>query len=269
MVTDGAKYRIDSVSHAAELLCAFLRPPHRFGLTDLTDVTGLTKNQTFRTLRTLEPAGFVVQDSETKTYRLGSRIVDLAAVAVHGTGLVHAAAPVLDALAAQTGETVNLITRLDDRSAICVDTRDGRQRLRITASVGARFALHAGASPKLLLAFSPRPTIAAYLQHCSPFPAFTAKTITDPTPLLAELDRIGSRGYAVSNEEIDEGICSIAAPVRDGAGGVIAGVSVAAPTIRSGSDDRRRNTEAVLAAARRISARLAGANPDVGSPPHP
>ncbi|CAA9577322.1 MAG: Transcriptional regulator, IclR family [uncultured Thermomicrobiales bacterium] len=269
MATDATKYRIDSVSHAAEILCAFLRPPHRFGLTELTDATGLTKNQAFRMLRTLEPAGFVVQDGATKTYRLGSRIVDLAAFAVHGTGLVHAAAPVLDAVAAETGETVNLITRLDDRSAICVDTRDSRQRLRITASVGARFALHAGASPKLLLAFSPRPTIAAYLRDCAPFPAFTAKTITDPAPLLAELDRIGARGYAVSNEEIDKGICSIAAPVRDGAGAVIAGVSVAAPTIRSGPDDRQRNTDAVLAAARRISAQLAGTDPDGGSPPHP
>lgn len=258
MATDASKYRIDSVSRATDILCAFLRPPHRFGLTELTDATGLTKNQAFRMLRTLMPAGFVVQDGETKTYRLGSRIVDLAAVAVHGSGLVHAAAPVLDALAAETGETVNLITRLDDRAAICVDHRDSRQRLRITASVGARFALHAGSCPKLLLAFSPRPTIEAYLRDCSPFPAFTANTITDPILLRAELDRIASRGYAISNEEIDEGVCSIAAPVRHESGAVIAGVSVAAPTIRSGPDDRQRNTDAVRGAARRISARLGG-----------
>jgi len=269
MATDAAKYRIDSVSRATEILGAFLRPPHRFGLAELTATTGVTKNQAFRMLRTLMLAGFVVQDGETKTYRLGSRIVDLAAVAVHGSSLVHAAAAVLDALAAETGETVNLITRLDDRSAICVDHRESRRRLRITASVGARFALHAGSCPKLLLAFAPPPAIEAYLRNGRPFPRFTPNTITDSTRLRAELDRIAARGYAISDEEIDEGVCSIAAPVRDAAGAVIAGVSVAAPTIRSGPADRQRNTDAVRAAARRISARMGGADPGGGPPSHP
>lgn len=257
MVAEASRYRIESVSRATEILCAFLRPPHRFGLAELTLLTGLTKNQTFRMLQTLALAGFVVQDGETKTYRLGSRLVDLAAVAVHGSGLVRAAAPVLDALADETGETVNLITRLDDRTAVCVDKRDSPQALRITASIGARFALHAGASPKLLLAYSPPAVIEAYLRECQPFPAFTANTITDPAALLAELDRIRAQEYAVSNEEMDQGISSIAAPVRDHAG-VVAGLSIAAPTIRSGPAARRRNVAAVRAAAEQVSARLLG-----------
>jgi len=258
MVAEASRYRIESVSRATDVLCAFLRPPHRFGLAELTLATGQTKNQTFRMLQTLALAGFVVQDGETKTYRLGSRLVDLAAVAVHGSDLVRVAGPVHDALADETGETVNLITRLDARPAICVDKRDSRQRLQITASVGARFALHAGASPKLLLAFSPPEAIASYLRECQPFPAFTSSTITEPAALRAELERIRAQGYAVSNEEMDEGVCSIAAPVRDAGGAIVAGLSVAAPTIRSGPAERRRNTDAVRAAADRLSARLAG-----------
>ncbi len=257
MQAEPAKYRIESVSHAAEVLCAFLRPPHRFGVTELTNGLGLTKNHTFRILQTLMLSGLVVQDPVTKSYRLGPRLVDLASVAVHGSSLVPTAAPVLDALARQTKETVNLITRLDAHSAICVDKRDSPWMLQITASIGARFALHAGASPKLLLAFSPAAEIETYFRECQPLAAFTANTLTDPAALRTELERIRARGYALSDEEMDRGVCSIAAPIRDRTGSVVAGVSVAAPTIRCGPDERRRTTAAVRAAAHEISARLA------------
>lgn len=256
MQPDAEKYRIESVYRAAEMLCAFLQPPHRFGVTELSAQTGLTKNQVFRILQTLLPVGFVIQDAETRAYRLGPRIVDLAAVAVHGSSLVHAAAPILDALARETGETVNLVTRLDGQTAICVDKRDSQWTLQITAQIGARFALHAGSSPKLLLAFAPPEVIAAYLRDV-PLTSFTPRTITDPDTLRVTLAAIREQGYVVSVEEVDPGVCSIAAPIRDASGAVIAGVSVAAPTIRCGPEQRQRNITAVLSAAAAITRRLA------------
>jgi DNA-binding IclR family transcriptional regulator len=255
--TTATKYRIESVARAADLLCVFLQPPHRFGVTELSAMTGLTKNQVFRILQTLMPSGFVVQDPETKVYRLGPRLIDLAAVAVHGTSLVHIAAPVLDQLAERTGETVNLVTRLDNRWAICIDKRESAQRLRITARVGARFALHVGSSPKLLLAYSPPESIEAYLRACTPLTRFTERTITDPDVLRAELERIRQQGYVISNEELDPGVCSIAAPIHDHTGQVIAGISVAAPTFRLGPEQHQATIEAVLWAGREISRRLA------------
>ncbi|MBX5446815.1 IclR family transcriptional regulator [Sphaerobacter sp.] len=257
MLTTATKYRIESVARAADLLCAFLQPPHRFGVTDLSAMTGLTKNQVFRILQTLMPSGFVVQDPETKAYRLGPRLIDLAAVAVHGTSLVHIAAPVLDQLAERTRETVVLTTRLDHHYAICIDKRESAQRLRITARAGARFALHAGSSPKLLLAYSPPESIEAYLRDHTPLPRYTERTITDPDALRAELERIRRQGYVVSIEELDPGVCSIAAPVHDHTGQVIAGISIAAPTFRLGPEQQGPTIEAVLWAGREISRRLA------------
>ncbi|MDI3341651.1 MAG: IclR family transcriptional regulator [Sphaerobacter sp.] len=266
------KYRIESVARAAELLCAFLQPPHRFGVTELSNAAGLTKNQTFRILQTLIPLGFVVQDPETKAYRLGPRLISLAAVAVHGSSLVHVAGPVLDQLAEQTGETVILTARLDPYSAICVDKRESTRTLAITARVGAEFALHAGATPKLLLAFSSPEHIEAYLRDRAPLTRFTERTITDPAQLKATLAEIRRQGYVVSVEELDRGVCSIAAPIRDHTGEVVAGVSVAAPTIRQGPDARLATIEAVVWAGREISRRLAehalghlGAVPTEGS----
>ncbi len=75
--TEVSKYHIESVARAAQLLCAYLRPPHRFGVTELSNITGLTKNQTFRILQTLMPLGFVLQDSATKEYLLGPRLISL------------------------------------------------------------------------------------------------------------------------------------------------------------------------------------------------
>lgn len=257
-MADATRYRIESVTRATDLLGAFLRPPHRFGLADLTVGTGMTKNQTFRLLQTLTLSGFVVHDRGTKTYRLGSRLVDLAAVAVHGSDLVRVAAPILDMLARQTGETVNLIIKHDDQSAICVDKRDSLQSLRITATVGGRFPLHAGASPKLLLAYSSPAAIETYLRDGQPLQSFTPKTVTNPNDLRTELERVREQGYAVSSEEMDLGVCSIAAPIKNPAGDVVAGLSVAAPTIRTGPDQRRSTVDAVRAAANLVTDRFRG-----------
>lgn len=252
------KYRVESVARAAGLLSAFLRPPHRFGVTELSRATQLTKNQTFRLLQTLLQEELVVQDPDTKAYTLGYRLVELGGVALRGSTLVQVAAPVLDAVAEQTGETINLIARAGDGVAICVDKRESRWALQISARVGARFALHAGATPKLLLAFSAPEVIEAYLDQRCPLTRFTPYTLTERDELLAELERIRRQGYAVSDEDLDLGACAVAAPIRDHRGVVVAGISVASPVTRFGPDERQRNTEAALGAAREISQRLAG-----------
>lgn len=256
MVAVENKYQIQSVMRATVLLNAFLEPPHRFGVTELSRATKLTKNQTFRLLQTFLSANYVVQDPQTKTYSLGYRLVELGAAAQRGSTLTQAAAPVLDALAEQTGETVHLVKRADERSAICLDKRDSRWALQISARVGGRFPLHVGSTPKLLLAYAPEDVIDSYLNGDTPLTRFTPKTRTEPDDLRAELERIREQGFAQSEEELDPGVCSIAAPVRGRCGEVIAAVSVAAPITRVGLIERRRITEAVLAGAGEISRRL-------------
>lgn len=256
-----ARYYIDAVGRAVQLLRAFLSPPHRFGVTELSQMTGLTKNQVFRLLRTLTAEGLLNWDPETKTYTLSYALTELGAVASRGSSLVQAAAPVLDRLAQETGETVNLIARADEFSAICIDKRDSARLLQITARIGARFQLHAGAVPKLLLAYSPSESIERYLASRQPLQRFTTHTITDPASLRAELAAIRERGYSISDEDLDLGACAIAAPIFDRHGVVIAGVSIAMPASRFGAAERARYREAVVTAAAEISRRL-GHRPD-------
>lgn len=251
-----SRYRVDAVAKALRLLEGFAEPPHRFNLTELSARADMSKNQAFRLLCTLGEAGFVHQEPETKAYRLGVRMFQLAGALLDGDDLLLAAGDALTWARDVTGETVNLIARDGPDAAICVDRRGSPRPLQISARVGARFALHAGASPKLLLAFSDDQTVDCYCAGHQPFPAFTATTITDPVALWAELRQIRARGYAISDEDLDAGACAVAAPIRNRRGDVIAGVSVASPASRFGPVERDRNRQVALEAAARISQTL-------------
>lgn len=251
-----SRYRVDAVAKALRLLEVFTIPPHRFNLTELSARANMSKNQTFRLLCTLGEAGFVRQEPETKSYRLGVRMFQLAGALLEGDDLLLAAGEALTWARDTTGETVNLIARDGPDAAICVDRRGSPRPLQITARVGARFALHAGASPKLLLAFSDDRTIEWYFARHQSLPAFTAATITDPVALRAELQRIRAQGYAISDEDLDAGACAVAAPIHNRRGDVIAGVSIASPASRFGPVERERNRTVALEAAARISQNL-------------
>jgi IclR family KDG regulon transcriptional repressor len=252
------RYRILSVQRAAQVLSAFLTPPHEFGVSELSRMLGQTKNQTFRLLQTLVDERLVIFDLVSKRYRLGYRVVELGVVAQNKLPLVAAAAPVMDEVAAESGETINLGTLADEVTAICLDKRESAHPLQIHAQVGGRFPLHAGAISKLLLAYSPDEFLDEFFQLSAPLDRFTANTIVEPDLLRAELRAIRGQGYAISDEDLDLGACSVAAPIRNGTGEVIAGISIAAPKARFGAAERERNTQRVVAAAEDISRKLRG-----------
>lgn len=252
------RYRILSVQRAAQLLSAFLTPPHEYGVSELSRMLGQTKNQTFRLLQTLVDERLVIFDLVSKRYRLGYLVVELGVVAQKKLPLVAAAAPVLDRVAEESGETINLGALADRVTAICLDKRESHRPLQIHAQIGGRFPLHAGAVSKLLLAYSPDAFVAEFLALASPLEQFTDNTIVEPGALRAELQTIRGAGYAISDEDLDLGACSVAAPIRNGTGEVIAGISIAAPKARFGSAERDRNIRVVVGAAEEISRKLRG-----------
>lgn len=253
---EAGRYRIASVQRAIAVLRVFLQPPHEFGLTEISKLTGQTKNQTFRLLQTLADEGVVVMEPDTKRYSLGYRMLEWGTVAHKSSPLVVAVSPVMDALADAIGETVVLTTLADEVSAICVDKRESSQVLQISAKVGKRVPLHAGAGSKCLLAHSAPQFIERFVQRMSPLRGFTDRTITDPATLLVELTHIRAQGYSVSDEDLDEGACSIAAPIRNHKGEAVAAISIASPKSRFGHDEKERNRQAVIAAAKEASTHL-------------
>ncbi len=252
----GTDYTVASVARALDLLLVFERTPHEFGPSELARQLGMTKNLAFRMLKTLESRGFVTRVGDR--YRVGMRAFLVGQLAVRELDVVRAARPVMQEVHDRAGETVHLAV-LDGCEAVCVDRIESRHMIRLSADVGKRFPLHAGACPKVLMAHLPAEERERVIEQG--LPAFTGWTTTDPELLRVELAEIRSRGYGISDEDIDLGAAAVAAPIRDWSGTVVAAISIAGPLTRVELLLHTEYRDLVVGAAERISARLGYAEP--------
>ncbi|RVT84189.1 IclR family transcriptional regulator [Rhodobacteraceae bacterium CCMM004] len=254
----GDAYVVASVERAAQLLLTLAEMPDA-GVTDLAEATGTTKSLTFRLLYTLERNGFVRKDAERRTYTLGYRTLVLGDQSRRQSQLIATAEPVLESLVEETRENALLFVR-EGTKGLCVALRESPQPLRIFASVGRLVPLYAGGATKVLLAYAPDEVQAEVA--AGPLERFTPSTPSDSASLSAALERIRSDGYVRSVGEIEPDTCSIAAPVRDQTGGVIAALGVNGPTARM--------TDAVTdAAALTVMSAAAGLSRALGWRPGP
>ncbi len=265
----GSQYQIASVRSAFDLLFAFLQTGGNggeFGVSDLARRTGQTKNQTFRLLQTLVAEGIVTQNPSTRGYALGIRLIELGAAAQSRSVLAIVARPILDAMTITAGERITIGQLTSDFSTVLLDSREVGPRPRDRYPAGTRFALHAGAGTKLLLAFSGPDYLDEYIRAASPLRRVTRFTLTQPSQLREECERIRQNGYSISCRDLDPDLCSVAVPVRDQSGGVLASVSISSPADQFGDDVRSRSLDRLLQAADAISARIAERLPDARPP---
>jgi DNA-binding IclR family transcriptional regulator len=127
--------------------------------------------------------------------------------------------------------------------------------LQVATPIGQSVPLHVGASPKILLANAPEEERETLLKELS-LQRFTPNTITDINELRRCLNEIREKGYAVDEEDYERGVYAIGAPVRDGTGRVIAGITITTPESRYSLERRETLIVQVLEAAREISRRL-------------
>jgi DNA-binding IclR family transcriptional regulator len=245
---------LTSVRNAARLLKVFLSREESLGVSELARRLDLGKSTVHRLLTTLAIEGLIEQDVTSGGYRLGIVVFELGeAVRVHLD--VHAAAgPVLASLREQTGES-SQVGVLDGTEVVYVDRLESSQSLRLFTETGRRVPVHCTSSGKVLLAHLPDAGRAALLDRL-PLTALTPHTVTDPQALLAECVRLRRRGWAEAVNEREIGVASVAAPVRDATGTVIASVSIGAPVIRLGAGRRRELGALVAEAGEAISRRL-------------
>ena len=251
--TPARDYSIAAVCRALDLLEAL----SRIGpapLAALASEAKCTRTAGFRLLRTLEARGFAIQDEARGMWRLGARWGVLGRAAVEQGALAATAMPLLSALGATSGENVYLRVRdgLESETIAIFQTDPG---LRVYSEVGKRQPLHAGSS-RLLLAHAPEAVQTQVLAQR--LPRFTPATRTDAAWIAADLQRIRARGYLLTTDEVVAGAGTVAAPVRDASGQVVAVLSVSAPTMRMRPPRPRALLPVVLDAATKLS-RLLGA----------
>ena len=245
-------YTVQAVDRALDLLEAIAEHPG-MGLTDLARIAGCTKTLAFRMAATLEARGYVLKELGGKTYALGHKPLWLGERVAAQSPLLCAAATVLDELAAATRENASLTIR-DGLESVVAALRLSAQPIRLYAEPGRRGPLHAGGGPKLLLAYAPPDVREAVL--AAALERFTAETVTDAARLETMLARIRKQGHTVSRGEMDVGAFSVAAPVRDHAGRVVAALSVAGPQARLTREMERQHLRRCREAADTLSQRL-------------
>jgi IclR family KDG regulon transcriptional repressor len=251
-MTGQKDYTIAAVDRALTLLEALAERPEQ-GVTQLATSLGMTKSLVFRLLHTLESHGFVSRNGERAEFSLGYRVGVLGERLGRDGALLSAARPVMDALRDRTSENVNLVIRQGLKTEVLA-TRAGLHPIRLFAEAGRSGPLHAGGGSLLLLAFSEPGVIETVLSQ--PLEAFTPHTITDRDKLRQLLERIRANGYNIALNDLDDGAFSVAAPIRDADGSVIASISAAGAVVRFNEERRAACLAAVLDAAGEITARL-------------
>jgi IclR family KDG regulon transcriptional repressor len=247
-------YTLNSVRNALRLLCAFTPSEPELGVSELARRLGIGKSTVHRLLGTLKDEGFVEQNTVTGRYALGLRLLDLGAQAAGRLDLHESASPYVEDLRNRTGETVQIAV-LDNHEVVYVERRESPRRLRLFGQIGRRNAAHCTSTGKLLLAFLSPSELDQRLGD-RPLEAKTPYTITDPAALRQEFAKIRGRGYSTNVNESEIGIASIAAPIRDATGAVIAAISVAGPLSRFEGPPARTFIAATTEAGRGISERL-------------
>ena len=255
-------YSIAAVDRALDLLEALGRIAPA-PLVSLAEAAGCTRTAAFRLLRTLEARGFAIQDEARGVWRLGARWAMLGRAAQDQGALAAAAQPFLAELGQAAGENIYLRAR-DGLQAETVGTFQVDPALRLYSVVGDRRPLHAGAA-RLLLAYAPEAVQTQVLAQR--LPRFTPATRTDPAWVAADLQRIRSRGYLITADEVTPGTVSITCPVRDASGQVVAALSVSAPSMRMRPPRPRSLLGPVQEAAVKLSRALGAQVPDP-PPPH-
>ncbi|RIH93121.1 HTH-type transcriptional regulator KipR [Meiothermus granaticius NBRC 107808] len=250
------QYVMNSSYRTLQVLLAFAAPPHRFTLTEVTQRMGLEKNQVYRSLKTLEEAGFLRTDADGRfslTPILG--VLAAASAGNRPSSLVDVAAPFMDRLAAETGESVNLFVLVGE-FAVCVDRRDSTQRVRVASVLGQSIPLHVGAVPKAILANLPEAEQERILNRLPSYPRYTERTVMEPAKLRRELAQIRERGYSVSDGDFDLAARGVGAAIFDQGGQVTGGISVGGPEFRVDDATLGRFAELIVQVARAISRQL-------------
>lgn len=220
------------MERALDVLEALAEHGGEAGLSEIAARTGLPYGTIHRLLQTLLSRGYVRQESDRR-YALGGGLVRLGGIAESMVGVW--AQPYLTKMVELSGETANLAV-LEGDFVVYVAQVPSPRRLRMFAEVGRRVLPHSTAVGKVLLAGRPAAEALAVFERTG-MPRRTPNTITELPAMQAELEAVGSRGYALDLGEEELGVHCLAVPVRDGSR-VVAAMSVSGPAERIDALDR-------------------------------
>jgi DNA-binding IclR family transcriptional regulator len=223
-------------------------------LPELAAAMKLHKTTTHRIAHVLESRGLLRRGPDSTRYRLGLHLYDLGCRALDNVNIRDEARPIMTRLAFEVSETAHLAV-LDRAEVLYIERVEAQRSLTMGSKLGARNPVYCTALGKAILAWSPEADVDQILAGCR-MEARTRNTFTNVLSLKRELERIRDRGYAIDDEEIEDGIRCISAPVLDPAERAVAAISVSGPAARITPNRFQSIGKTVLKAAEELSAHV-------------
>ncbi len=247
------RYPIDSVDNALRLLSLFVSE-ETIRVKDAAALLGVATGTAHRVLAMLLYRGYVTQDAVTKTYGPGPMLLSVGLRAASRLDLASQARPYLERLNEKFDETTQLAV-LRASEVLFVDGIESKKALKVSSRAGTIYPAHCTSVGKALLAGLPRARLLA-LYPDEELPLVTARSIGSRTQLFVELESTLARGYAINFGEVEDGIGSIAVPVGNAAGTVVAAMGIGAPVSRFSEERIQQFAEAAQASAKQLGAEL-------------
>lgn len=252
-VGDTAVGPVQSLTRGLMVIRAFDESRPEMTLSEVARATGLSRAATRRFLHTLVQLGYVWTDG--RLFALTPRVLELGFSYLSSLSLPEIAQPHLERLAAQVHESVS-VSVLDGDDIVYVARVPTSRIMTVAINIGTRFPAYATSMGRVLLAYLSEQELTDYLSRVR-FEPLAPQTVGGPAELRRELERVRGQGWAVVDQELEAGLRSVAAPVRDRADRVMAAVNVSSHASRTSSEHARTELlPPLLEAAARIEADL-------------
>ncbi|MGR3495959.1 IclR family transcriptional regulator [Citreimonas sp.] len=245
--------RLSSVTTAIHLLKTFTEEDVELGISELAKRLNVAKSTVHRLAGALLDEGLLQQNPENGRYSLGIGLFALGSMVRARLDVTSESKHILNALREQTQENVRLAV-LERASVVFLHDFESPQTLRLRSGTGQARPAFCTAEGLCLISGLREQQLVNFLTY--PRTARTDKTITDEDELRARISRVKRHGYAIEDEECDEGTRCIAAPIHNGDGRIVAAVGVAGPRVRMRKADFPKIAPLVVEAAETISERM-------------
>src|SRR5215207_10028571 len=226
---------VQSLERGLSVIRAFDAEHAELTLSEVAAATGVTRAAARRFLLTLAELGYVRSDG--RFFSLTARVLELGYAYLSSLSLPEVAESHLEALVAEVNESSS-VSVLDGMDVVYVARVPVSRIMTVAISVGTRFPAYATSMGRVLLAGLPDDELATYLARVR-LQRLTPRTISSIAALRGELARVRSQGWAIVNQELEEGLRAIAAPIRDRSGQVVAAVNVSAHASRTSLEAMR------------------------------
>jgi len=255
----GAKGAVKSADRVIDLFELMARWGDHMTHSELASTLDIPKSSLTQLLRNLTARGYVEYVPETKKYKLGTRLVEIARAATGPQDLISFSEATLNALTKKTGESSALNFRFGDETEVMA-TVFGHHRLITHMRLGDRAPLHLTSAGKVFLSNMPDEEVTAYVERTGLIPA-TKSSISSVHELKHQLRRVREERLAYVFEEFNLGLNGMAVPIFDRTQNLVAALNVVVPTVRFNDESERVCVDALRAEAAALERKMNGAQP--------